>query len=268
MPRYLVAILAVFVISHPRLASAETVRVVADGTSIWTVESIPNVLTVVKAGTVLEVKELRAGWYVVVLPNDPTRLGRILARLVEPLTGATKTPETAGAISPGPARTSLAAPERITAPPAGTGVAVAAASTKTPETAGAMSPGPARTSLAAPERITAPPGGTGVAVAAPSTSALDLITIVTTRAFYNAAAYENALATLAKLPGNASPEIERAANQYRVVCLYALGRTTEAEATAEMMIRRDPLVRLDDIEVSPRVLEMFASLRRRLLPEK
>jgi hypothetical protein len=265
MPRFLVAVLAVFVMSHPRLASAEAVRVVADGTTIWTIESIPNVLTVVKAGTILEVKELRAGWYIVALPHDPTRLGRILARLVEPVTAATETPETAGAIRPGPARTSFAAVERTTAPPTATGVAVAAASTEAPETAGAITPGPARTSLAAAERPAAPPAGTVVAVAATSTSALDLITIVTARAFYNAAAYENALATLEKLTGNAPPEIERAANQYRAGCLYALGRTAEAEATAEMMIRKDPLVRLDDIEMSPRVLEMFASLRRRLL---
>jgi hypothetical protein len=267
MPRFLVAILAVCVISHPRLASAEAVRVVADGTSIWTTESIPNVLTVVKAGTVLEVKELRAGWYVVALPNDPTRLGRILARLVEPLKGATETPETAGTMRPGPGRTSPAAAERTTAPPTATGVAVATASPETPKTAGAMTPGPARTSRAAAERTTAPPAGTVVPVAAASTSALDLITIVTARAFYNAAAYDNALATLAKLTGNASPEIERAANQYRAGCLYALGRTAEAEAIAEMMIRKDPQVRLDDIEMSPRVLEMFASLRRRLLPK-
>jgi tetratricopeptide (TPR) repeat protein len=183
------------------------------------------------------------------------------------LTGAMETPETAGAMRPGPARTSPAAAERPTAPPAATGVAVAAASQKTPKTAGAMTPGPARTSLAAAERPTAAPAGTVVAVAATSTSALDLITIVTARAFYNAAAYENALATLEKLTENASPEIERAANQYRAGCLYALGRTAEAEATAEMMIRKDPLVRLDEIEMSPRVLEMFASLRRRLLPK-
>ena len=80
---------------------------------------------------------------------------------------------------------------------------------------------------------------------------------------YAAASYEEALTTLA---GIESPptEIARQVDMYRAYSLYALGRTTEAEKVAESLIRREPMVELD--EAAPRIEAMFQNVRKRLLP--
>ena len=80
---------------------------------------------------------------------------------------------------------------------------------------------------------------------------------------YAAAAYEDALVTLTKVE-QASPDVARQVEQYRVFCLFALGRTTEAETSAEAFMRTQPLARLDD--ASPRIEAMFQAVRKRLLP--
>jgi TonB family protein len=85
---------------------------------------------------------------------------------------------------------------------------------------------------------------------------------------YASAAYEDALSTLTRLTagGGAAPEIARQVDEYRAFCLYALGRTGEAESVAETMIRREPMMKLDSPDVSPRLEVMFATVRKRLLP--
>jgi TonB family protein len=85
---------------------------------------------------------------------------------------------------------------------------------------------------------------------------------------YASAAYEDALSTLTRLTevGGAAPEIARQVDAYRAFCLYALGRTDEAESVAEAMIRREPMMKLDSPDVSPRLEVMFSTVRKRLLP--
>jgi TonB family protein len=85
---------------------------------------------------------------------------------------------------------------------------------------------------------------------------------------YASAAYEDALSTLTRLTegGGAAPEIARQVDEYRAFCLYALGRTSEAESVAETMIRREPMMKLDSPDVSPRLEVMFSTVRKRLLP--
>jgi TonB family protein len=83
---------------------------------------------------------------------------------------------------------------------------------------------------------------------------------------YASAAYEDALSTLNRLDGSVAPEIARQADEYRAFCLYALGRTGEAESVAESIIRKEPLVRLEAADASPRLESMFADVRKRLLP--
>jgi len=84
---------------------------------------------------------------------------------------------------------------------------------------------------------------------------------------YASAAYEDALSTLNRLDGGSTaPELARQVDAYRAFCLYALGRTREAESIAESMIRQEPLAALDTADVSPRLEMMFASVRKRLLP--
>jgi TonB family protein len=76
------------------------------------------------------------------------------------------------------------------------------------------------------------------------------------------------LSTLTRLTegGGAAPDIARQVDEYRAFCLYALGRTGEAESVAETMIRRDPMMKLDSPDVSPRLEVMFSTVRKRLLP--
>jgi TonB family protein len=85
---------------------------------------------------------------------------------------------------------------------------------------------------------------------------------------YASAAYEDALSTLTRLTegGGAAPDIARQVDEYRAFCLYALGRTSEAESVAETMIRREPMMKLDSPDVSPRLEVMFSTVRKRLLP--
>jgi len=80
---------------------------------------------------------------------------------------------------------------------------------------------------------------------------------------YASASYEEALTTLS---GIESPpaEISRQVDMYRAFSLYALGRTGEAEKVAEALIRREPMMELD--EAAPRIEAMFQNVRKRLLP--
>ena len=91
-------------------------------------------------------------------------------------------------------------------------------------------------------------------------------TISVARDLYASAAYEEALSTLSRMDsGSPAPEIARQVDEYRAFCLYALGRTREAESIAESMIRKQPLAGLD-ADASPRLETMFAGVRKRLLP--
>jgi hypothetical protein len=85
---------------------------------------------------------------------------------------------------------------------------------------------------------------------------------------YASAAYEDALSTLRRLQASTATGAPMAAqiDQYRAFCLFALGRTAEAQSVAESLIAKDPLLELDEGDASPRIVAMFADARRRLLP--
>jgi hypothetical protein len=86
------------------------------------------------------------------------------------------------------------------------------------------------------------------------------------RDLYASAAYEDALAVLNRLPQSNQPlEEARAVDQYRALCLMALGRTAEAEHAIEAVIAGDPAYR-PATDVSPRVRATFSDVRRRVLP--
>jgi tetratricopeptide (TPR) repeat protein len=85
------------------------------------------------------------------------------------------------------------------------------------------------------------------------------------RDLYTSAAYEEALTALTDLQksiGAAAPldQIDR----YRAFCLFALGRSGEAQTVAESLIKKDPIIELED--ASPRIAAMFDDIRKRLLP--
>ena len=83
---------------------------------------------------------------------------------------------------------------------------------------------------------------------------------------YASAAYDEALSALERLRPGASPPLALEIDQYRAFCLFALGRTKEAEAVAESVVRANPLVELHAADTSPRIVALFAELQKRLLP--
>jgi TonB family protein len=91
--------------------------------------------------------------------------------------------------------------------------------------------------------------------------------LASARELYASAAYDEALATLEGLQAHGRPvEEQRAMGLYRVLCLIALGRTSDADAALEMLIAQHPLYRPDDETLSPRIRTAFAQARQRLVP--
>jgi len=92
-------------------------------------------------------------------------------------------------------------------------------------------------------------------------------TLATARELYAAAAYEDALALLNRLQSSDhSPDDGRTIDQYRALCLFALGQTAEAETAIEAVVAAAPSYRLTDVDVSPRVRSFFVGVRQRVLP--
>ncbi len=59
----------------------------------------------------------------------------------------------------------------------------------------------------------------------------------------------------------------RTVEQYRSLCLLALGRGTEAEGAIAAVVTADPLYQPSETDASPRVRAAFTEVRQRLLPE-
>src|SRR5262245_49247665 len=108
----------------------------------------------------------------------------------------------------------------------------------------------------------------GLMAAAGAITPADQDTLNAAKDLYASAAYEEALSALSKLSdgGKGEPAVARQADEYRAFCLYALGRTAEAESVAETIIRREPLVQLESADASPRLEAMFVAVRKRILP--
>jgi tetratricopeptide (TPR) repeat protein len=82
------------------------------------------------------------------------------------------------------------------------------------------------------------------------------------KALYASASYEDALAALAKI----NDEDVELVEQYRALCLLALGRTNEARQSLERMITLQPTYTISDADVSPRLVALFHEVRKQLLP--
>jgi len=91
----------------------------------------------------------------------------------------------------------------------------------------------------------------------------------TARDLYASAAYDEALSELARVERERpTPAAALETNAYRAFCLIALGRSGEAETILESLVRKDPLLTVDRYpDVSPRIADQFATVRRRLLPQ-
>jgi hypothetical protein len=93
--------------------------------------------------------------------------------------------------------------------------------------------------------------------------------IAAARDLYASARYDEALALLNGLrpqeQGNTSNL--RSIEQYRSLCLLALGRSAEAEVAIAAVVASDPMYLPTETEASPRVRSAFSEVRQRQLPE-
>jgi tetratricopeptide (TPR) repeat protein len=80
---------------------------------------------------------------------------------------------------------------------------------------------------------------------------------------YASAEYEEALSVLNKVE-NASDAVE--VDQYRALCLLALGRTDDARLVIQRIVEKAPSFEPSAAQVSPRVQETFRDVRRKVLP--
>jgi TonB family protein len=88
------------------------------------------------------------------------------------------------------------------------------------------------------------------------------------RDLYASARYDEALAALDDLkPTETTPANRRSIEQYRSLCLLALGREAEAEGAIAAVVTADPSYQPSETEASPRVRAAFSEVRRRLLPD-
>jgi tetratricopeptide (TPR) repeat protein len=101
------------------------------------------------------------------------------------------------------------------------------------------------------------------ATAVSSTLRADSPELGDAKALYAQASYEDALVQLNRITeADAANQVD----QYRALCLLALGRDREAQASLERLVVRAPLyvVRADD--ASPKLVVLFQQVRRRTLP--
>ena len=93
--------------------------------------------------------------------------------------------------------------------------------------------------------------------------------IAAARDLYASARYDEALALLNGLrpqeQGNTANL--RSIEQYRSLCLLALGRTAEAEVAIAAVVASDPMYLPSETEAAPRVRSAFSEVRQRQLPD-
>jgi hypothetical protein len=106
-----------------------------------------------------------------------------------------------------------------------------------------------------------------ISVAVPVTTSAADTSLAAARDLYVSASYDDALAMLSALSnGSKSMEERQSIDLYRTLCLFAVGKTADADKVIEAMLLRDPLYRAGDEELSPRVETAFQTARRRILP--
>jgi len=88
-------------------------------------------------------------------------------------------------------------------------------------------------------------------------------TVATIHALYASASYQEALDLMVRIDGSDAPP---ALDQYRALCLLALGRHQEAVAAFTTLVEREPLFHPDAASLSPSVRQLFEAARRRALP--
>ena len=106
-----------------------------------------------------------------------------------------------------------------------------------------------------------------ILMSTPRLAAQDLL--ASARSLYESAAYDEALTTLQRMSSDRASmpsRTLRAVEEYRFLCLSALGRTAEARDSMAAAIAADPLYRPDANATSPRIMTTFQEVRRDVLP--
>jgi len=83
------------------------------------------------------------------------------------------------------------------------------------------------------------------------------------KTLYAQASYEDALT---QLNGITDADTANQVDQYRALCLLALGRDREAQASLERIVVRAPLYLVKDDDASPKLVKLFQQVRQRTLP--
>jgi TonB family protein len=107
-----------------------------------------------------------------------------------------------------------------------------------------------------------------LAFVTPASAQQDSSPLSAARDLYASARYDEALAMLNGIqPGEGVVPDRKSIEQYRSLCLLALGRGTEAESAIAAVVTADPLFQPSETDASPRVRAAFSDVRQRLLPE-
>ncbi len=108
-----------------------------------------------------------------------------------------------------------------------------------------------------------------ICLAGPAAAQSDTNPLAAARELYASARYDEALAVLNGLRPNEPETVvdRKSVEQYRSLCLLALGRGSEAETAIAAVINADPMYQPTEAEASPRVRAAFTDVRQRLLPE-
>jgi len=102
-----------------------------------------------------------------------------------------------------------------------------------------------------------------LAFASPDSESLTAV-----KELYAKAAYEDVLAATKDAHAEALPSSPDAMQleQYRMFCMFALGRRADAESIAQAIVRIDPYFRTSDEDASPAINAMFTSVKKQVLP--
>ena len=90
--------------------------------------------------------------------------------------------------------------------------------------------------------------------------------LTTARDLYASAEYEEALTAFGRLTADAPASTVAEIDRYRVLCLMALGRATEADRVIESIVSNDPFYQPAAADAAPRVRAAFSAVRQRILP--
>ena len=102
-----------------------------------------------------------------------------------------------------------------------------------------------------------------LAAAVSSTLRADSPELGNAKTLYAQASYEDALV---QLNGITDADVANQVDQYRALCLLALGRDREAQASLERIVVRAPLYVVKSDDASPKLVTLFQQVRQRTLP--